>query len=275
MILVAVLLVGGSFVLAEYKNQKTKIEYTNTVVSSLENTQNSENSVNWKKILLANEQASTTVTKDLTQNKEKLSQTDMLGRDFFAKYMELRQTGIANDKASQEDLVSQVLKNGVMLASPKTYTENDIITSDDTSKEALIKYGNDAGIIFKKNSISSRNEAVIAKDAIDKDNPKILEELDPIIRSYRNILNGLLKVRAPQSMSVKHLDLINSISSLVFIVENLRKVSIDPLAGVQAIARYTPTIQQFSNAIINIKNQFILFGIKYSSSDGGSFFLPN
>ena len=254
MILVAVLLVGGAFLLAEARNKQAEIVYTSPTISTPTGLADLGNDVDWKKILLANEQASSTNTKDLTKDQEELTGTDLLGRDFFAKYMELRQMGGANDKLSQEDLVSQVLKNGVMLASPKTYTIADILIKDDSSKEAIKKYASDVEMVFKLYTISSRNEAVIAKDAVDRETPEILKEIDPIIKSYKNILSGLIKIQAPQTITKMHLDLVNSVSSLVFIAENLRKIGVDPLAGVQAIARYLATIQQFSTAFNNVKN---------------------
>ncbi len=275
MILVAIGLVGAAFFVAEYRNKRSEIVYKNNPVNVLEQDTNSQNYVDWQKILEANDIASTSKSTDLTKSKDKLNSTDLLGRDFFAKYMELRQMGYANDKASQEELVSQVIQSGVMLASPKEYSIINIKTINDDSVEAIKKYANDAGYVFKTYSISSRNEAVIAKDSFDKENPAILKELDPIIRSYKNILNGLLNVKVPQSMSKMHVDLINSVSSLVFIVEKLRISDVDPLAGVQAVARYTPTVQIFADAIINIKNKLISSNIKYGANEGGTFFIPN
>jgi hypothetical protein len=273
-ILVAIGLVGTAFFVAEYRNKKSELVFKNNPVEVIRDN-NLNNSVDWQSILEANDISTTSKSTDLTIPKEKLNSTDLLGRDFFAKYMELRQTGYANDKAGQEDLVGQVIQNGVMLASPKEYSIINIKTINDDGSEAIRKYANDAGLVFKTYSISSRNEAVIAKDALDKENPAILKELDPIIKSYKNILNGLLAVKAPQSMSKMHVDLINSVSSLVFIVEKLRVADVDPLAGVQAVARYTPTVQLFADAIINIKNKLISLGVKYTANESGTFFIPN
>ncbi len=274
MILVAIGLVGVAFFVAEYRNNRSEIVYKNNPVSIV-SPDNPKASVDWQKILEANDIASTSKSTDLTKSKDKLSSTDLLGRDFFARYMELRQMGYANDKASQEELVGQVIQSGVMLASPKEYSIINLKIINNDSVDVIRKYANDAGYVFKTYSISSRNEAVIAKDSFDKENPAILKELDPIIKSYKNILNGLLNVEVPQLMSKMHIDLINSVSSLVFIVEKLRISDVDPLAGVQAVARYTPTVQIFADAILNIKNKLTSLSLKYNDNEGGSFFIPN
>lgn len=273
-ILVAIVLVGLVFVFAEYRNKQVEITYKNEVTGLTKQDINSDNYVDWQRILEANDISSSTKTSDLN-NKEKLTSTDLLGRDFFAKYMELKQMGSINDKASQEELVGKVLESGIMLASPKEYSIVDIATINDDSTESIKKYANDAGYVFKTYSISSRNEAVITKEAIEKESPATLKELDPIIKSYKNILNGLLKVKAPQSMSKMHVDLVNSVSSLVFIVEKFRVSDVDPLAGVQAVARYTSTIQLFADAMNNIKSRLLSLNIKYNANEGGTFFIPN
>lgn len=274
-ILVAIVLVGLVFVFAEYRNKKVEITYKNEVAGLTKQDINSDNYVDWQRILEVNDISSSTKISDLNKDKEKLTSTDLLGRDFFAKYMELRQMGDVNDKASQEELVGKVLQSGIMLASPKEYSIIDITTINDDSAESIKKYANDAGYIFKIYSISSRNEAVITKEAIEKESPATLKELDPIIKSYNNILNGLLKVKVPQSMSKMHVDLVNSVSSLVFIVEKFRVSDVDPLAGVQAVARYTSTIQLFADAMNNIKSKLLSLNIKYNANEGGTFFIPN
>ncbi len=276
MILLAILIVGGFFVLAEYTNKKNQPVYTNEIVNINKNTdKNPENSADWKKVLLANENTDTKTVKDLTQKQETLTATDILGRDFFARYMEMRQMGNINDKANQDELISQVLKNGVLLANPKVYTIADVITINDDSAAAIKKYGNDIGQVFKTYTIKSRNETVIAKDAMDKGDNKILEELNPIITSYRNILNGIIRVKTPQSFSKLQLNLINSMSSLLFVVENLKKISSDPFTGVQAASKYIPSVQMYASAVNAIKDQMILQGIKYSPDEYGVFFIPN
>lgn len=274
-ILLAVLIVGVAFVFAEYRNKEAAIVYENKVESTVPEAETRDDNVDWKKILMANDISSSTKSNDLTKAKEKLTSTDLLGRDFFARYMELRQMGGANDKASQEELVGQVIKNGVTLVSPKLYSQIDIITSNDDSTEAIKKYGNDIGYVFKIFVSNSRNEMVIAKESIDKSNPEILKELDPLIKSYRNILNGLLKTSTPNSLIQTHVDLVNSISSLLFISENLKKINVDPLAGVQAVARYNATFQQLSSTLSAIKTKLNSLNIKYNNGEGGTFLIPN
>jgi hypothetical protein len=276
MIILAILLVSGAFLLAEYRNKQANLIYTNKNSVTLDTTNNLadlENTTDWKKILLENNSASSTKINDLTKTQEKLTATDVLARDFFARYMELRQMGGANDKLSQEELINQVLKNGMVLTTPKAYTSIDILTKSDNSTESIKQYGNQVGNIFKTYTVQSRNEAVIAKDAMEKEDPEILKELDPIVKSYKNILNALLKVRAPQDMAVIHMNLVNSVSSLLFMAEGFRKSIVDPLAGIQATSLVLKNMQSLNNIHTEIREKISSLGISYTSSEGGSIFI--
>ncbi len=218
---------------------------------------------------------SNTSTKSESQ-KEKLTNTDILARDFFAKYMELKQVGLAEDKESQQEMISQVLKGGLVIEKPKDYTVSNVKIITDNSKEALKKYGNDTGAIFQKYIIKdSRNEMVIEKEALDKEDFTVIKELDPIILSYKNMLSGLLKVNTPQNISNIHLDIINSLNGLIFADESLKKIELDPVSGVQGTANYLESTKKLNIAFNNLKSSLNNQGIMYTKDESGSFFISS
>ncbi|MEK7213556.1 MAG: thrombospondin type 3 repeat-containing protein [Patescibacteria group bacterium] len=292
MIFLAILLVGGAFVFAEYRNKKAKAIYSSTEIAKVDTISDDaqkqdsdgDSIPDWEEILLGTDPkdpkskavagSKNTVTKDLTKTPEKLDQIDTVSREFFARYMELRQMGLSKDKTSQEDLALKTA-SGIVLPQSKVYKTSDILIKTDISKEVVKQYGNEVGIIFKKYSIKSRNEAVIAKDAMDKENPEILKEIDPIILSYKNILNNLLKVKAPQTMSQIHLDLVNSVSSLIFVAELLKKSGIDPIAGLQGTGGYLKAMEDFNSAFNAVKSYLTFLGITYTAQEGGIIFISN
>jgi preprotein translocase subunit YajC len=129
---------------------------------------------------------------------EDLTPTDLLARDFFARYMELRQAGLSQDPQSQIEVAQQVVtKSGIILSAPKLSDASSIKVRKDDTKVSVTRYGNDVGSIFIKYPINGRNEAVIAKEAIEKENPDVLKELDPIIVTYQSILNELITTEVP------------------------------------------------------------------------------
>jgi hypothetical protein len=272
MILIAILLVGGAFVLAEYRNKQAEIVYIEPTISTSTDLQNLSDSTDWKKILLANDKNSSTTIKDLTKKNEKLTPIDMLSRNFFARYMELRQTGNIDDPASQQDLINQVLKDGIVLATPKIYKYTDILVKEDDSNEAIKQYGNDLAAVLKTYSVNSRNEGVIVKDAFDKKDMSILNELNPILNSYQKILNGVLKIPTTKSMAANHLNLVNLLSSSIFMIESYKKSVNDPMAGIQAISL---GVKNGDDSIIifdSIRKSISSHSITYLPSENGYIF---
>ena len=312
LILLAVAIVILAFVVAEFKNtQDQKVVYENVLSTTtslayeeIKELDTDEGGLkDWEEVLLGTDSKKadtdgdgtpdgkevslnrnplvkgpkdTAATNSTSIKREDLSPTDLFARDFFARYMELKQAGLSEDKYSQQELIGQVLKSGVVIGIPKTYSKKDISVITATEKDAVKKYGNNIGGIFKRNSNPAfRNEVFIAKESLEKEDPEILKELDPIINSYKKIINELLKVYTPESLSNTHLELINNMSSLLFSAEYMKKIDTDALSGLQGITRYVDTVKALSANFNSIKNSFDISGITFSPSEDGSFFTPN
>lgn len=182
--------------------------------------------------------------------------------------------GTSGDKLSQEDAVTQSINNTLTLSQPKVYTMANIAIDSNTGKDAIKTYGNKIGSIFKTHSIQSRNEAVIAKDAIDKQNERLLLELDPIIANYKKTLDGIMKTPVPNTMSQMHIDLVNSLSGVIFVDELFKKSYTDPMSGLQAAGSYIKYAENFNSAYSGIRSYLTFLGITYASEEGGTFFQP-
>lgn len=310
LILLAAVFVGGAFLLAEYRNKSVeKISYEAPLISTttaslspeLQNIDSDGDGLkDWEEILLGTNPRNSDSDGDGTSDgkeselgrnplvkgpndkaspagsrlskTEDLSPIDMAARDFFARYMELRQAGLSQDKQSQEEVIGQVLENSIVLSKPKTYELSSIKTRDDSSKDSIKRYGNEVGSIFLSYSIQSRNEAIIAREFVETENPNVLKEIDPIISSYRNILDALLKLEVPKSLAGIHLGFINGMSYSLFTAESFRKASADPLMGIQGTAGYLESAQRLFDTVRALKAIFNKEEIEYSQGEGGSFF---
>lgn len=283
MIFAAILLVGGSFVFAEYRNRQAKSIYNaqektlsasandGIDISSKDIDTDNDGSKDWEEILAGTNpndpKSKPTATKvaataDITKkdSEEKLNQIDLVSRDFFARYMELRQLGTAGDKNTQDDLAQKTVNN-IVISKPIDYKLSDIITKTDSSVGAIKEYSEQIGGIFKKHAISSRNELIIVKDAGDNENADTLKELDPIILSYKGIINDLLKVRVPESIKLMHLDLINAVNGSIFVDKSFRNYMINPIEGVQAVAYYEIVAKNLLDAVNAIKGYLKYLGL--------------
>ncbi len=276
LIVVAILLVGGAFFYAEYNNKHAKIynsQEVNVSTSTISNIQNddtdSDGSKDWEEILAGTNPSDPKskpgpvkkASSDLAQtNVEQLQPIDTISRDFFARYIELRQIGANTDEESQKELAQRTV-NGIVLAKPAQYKINEILTKSDASSDGLREYASEVGAIFKTYAIKSRDEGQIALEAAEKEDPTLLKEIDPIILSYKNIINALLKVKAPKSIAILHLDLLNGMNGALFIAQAFRNSEADPLKQVQAIAFYGEGMKNLYNALNAIKSYLKYSGI--------------
>lgn len=273
MIFIAIILVGGAFLLAEYRNRTAQTVFTKPEIHTDITSNTISNDIDWKKVLISNDLVSTSTVKDLTKKSEKLTPIDILARNFFSKYMEMNQNGTLNDASSQQELVTDIIQNGITLSKPKTYTIKDLTILNDDSKVALRYYGNAIGDIFKNNAVNARNEAVVAKEALEKKDPSILKEIDPLIENNTRALNQLIKTPVPQSLANNHLRLINAMSSVVFMDKGFRESLIDPIYALQATGLYMENSKNILEAMAMIRNSLKTNEITFLSGEGGSIFI--
>ena len=239
MILIAILLVGGAFLLAEYRNKNAEMVYTVPIVSTSTDLQNLSDSTDWKQILLANDKATTTAVKDLTKTKAQLTPTDLLARNFFAKYMAASESGIADDAQVQQDIINNVLSSDTLAPNPILYSSKDIkYIVNDPSPTAQKKYVADIINVLKNYPVAGISEPEIAKSSFDNGDVSILAQIDPKIDGYKKTLSGLFTVAVPSSLLSSHVDLVNAMSKMLYVAEGLRKSGADPLRGVQGMALY-------------------------------------
>jgi hypothetical protein len=314
LILAAAALIGGAFFVAEYRNTKDEnVVYEAPVISTstptlspeLQNRDSDSDGLkDWEEVLLGTDAHKADTDGDGTADgkettlgrnplvkgpKDKMSETassktptedltptDLLARDFFARYMELRQAGLSQDPQSQIEVAQQVVtKSGIILSAPKLSDASSIKVRKDDTKVSVTRYGNDVGSIFIKYPINGRNEAVIAKEAIEKENPDVLKELDPIIVTYQSILNELITTEVPASLVQTHVNLINGMKISLFVAQSFRKSGNDPVLGLQATSQYLEGARKLFDSFLSIREKIGLMGIEYQSGEGGIFFMTH
>ncbi len=290
MIFSAIIIVTGAFFLAEYKNKKTeKLAYSSLVATSSEEIfqnqdvdSDNDGLKDWEEVLLGTNPKDPDTDKDGTSDgkeislrrnplvkgpkdgekdvtatgdkKVELAPIDLFARNFFARYMELKQAGVSQDKESQQELANMVIQQGVVLALPKTYTMKDIQTSNNISKEYISNYVDEVNQIFLNNQNKGRDESTIAKESIEKENPEILKEIDPIIATYKRVVASLLKVKAPYNLSENHLNMVNAMSGFLFVAESLRKSDKDALVALQGASRQLDSAKALNASLTLIRS---------------------
>jgi hypothetical protein len=260
-----------------WPSTKNAVKYRNSNLEPQVATNNTNfgTSSDWQKQFI-DTKASTTFKYDPVTQKNievevPLNPTEALGRDFFTKYVELRQSGLNNDQKAVDTVATQLIKEGVAKVSqPKSYTSKDIViipvgTTVDATKlyaENLVK--------ILKSWMPVKNEAEIAMEAFEKGDMDLLKGIDPIILGYKTALTKLLATPVVQPLAESHLDLINAISLQAFNAKGLRNSDEDPLTGLAAISLEIKSLEAIATAIGKMQSHFASSGIVFNLPISGS-----
>ena len=197
--------------------------------------------------------------------------TDQFGREFFTQYMTQRQSG-ADDTQLSSGLADQMLSSNTLAAvKPKVYSTQDIHISSDTSVDGAKKYLDALGAAFKLYTFP-QDELQVAQDSLTNNNPDELKIVDQIAAVYKTILNSMISMPVPQTFAQMHLQLLNGISSKIFIAESLKKGSADPLYALMGTDLYLDTMKSIYDAENQIRSIGANLKISFAPDEPGNVF---
>ena len=201
-----------------------------------------------------------------------LTLTDALGQTFFTNFAKLKQANLTTDDQSVQSVIEQTINNTVAAAStPKTYSTLDIIISPITSPTSIHAYGNAVALAFTNNA--PRMDAMtIASRAMDTNDMTILKQIDPVIASYDKMIKAILAIPAPRVFSSGHVDLVNSLSLLLYVAKGLRNVDTDPMQTLVAVGGYQPAQVALRDALFTMRDYFNTNNVSFINTEPGSFF---
>lgn len=246
------------------RKQDTK-SLTSTPQATNENIIPIASSTNWQKDFYT-VSSSTTAYKTIDSpttsvDTEPLSNTDIMGREFFVAYTQLQQAGKTNDNTAVSSVANQVIANAAArLPTPKTYRLSDLNISNSSDLAALQKYATTLSNILQ-NEMPKQNEVNIVSNAVDSGDMTILKQLDPVISSYKVSLHDLLAMPVPQSLSSYHLRLVNGVNLQLFSTQSFTTMSTDPVSSLSAIDMETQALNQTSGAIDDLRALLIASGV--------------
>lgn len=253
---------------AQSSPKKISITPSNTPIQNVTNS-------DWKKDFFTGSVTTKSAeAKNPTKNEPEkpLTLTDKLGREFFTRYVELKQSNLTDDQKSVQEAMNNTLAEAVDTASkPKIYTLSNIISNKDSSSNAIKIYANEVSKVFISYWPDS-DPVQITNDVLEKDNMALLSKIDPIIVSYGKIVNKFLTISVPKTLASDHLNLINSISSLLYVSQGMRSLSSDPMRAIVALNEYPSAMNNMKESLINIKNYLRLSNINFSESEPGNIF---
>lgn len=270
-----ILVFGTSVLVNGWPSTKKQVSYNNfsekTIVvanDAVADTSEQE----WQKNFFNDTQVNTKGAKDVQQAKvsEKLTPTDLFGRNFFTKYTELRQSGLSDNANAIESVANELINQSLGgIKGANLYTLKDINTTYKSDIETTKKYAEDLMLVLSK-WMPAVNEVEIVTNALESGDMDLLKQIDPIIVGYKNAVNKLKAMTVPDVLALPHLDLINGISMQIFNAESLRNADKDPLTSLAAVSMEVKSLETIANAIGRMQTIFANTGITFVTPQSGS-----
>lgn len=267
------LIISGLFVTATaiavygFPQTKNQVTYKNESVKPIVNVKNEQNykEEEWQKSFFDQKDSiDTKKAKEIvTENKNKpLTPPELLGRNFFTKFTELKQAGLINDANAIQSVTNQLITESLnSIPDTKIYTLRDINSIPNSADIQNTKKYAEGLINILSGWLPEKNEVEIAKTALENEDFDQLKQLDPIINNYKRVLNSLQKLPVPEKYAVKHLSLVNGLSMQVYNASAIRNVDKDALTALTGIGNELVTLKKLSDTIEDLQKTFNAEGI--------------
>ncbi len=208
---------------------------------------------------------------------ENLTDTEQFSRNFFAKFIELKQANLSGDKASQQDLINELLYSvEVNSASiPVEMYKKSSVKSIPDSELSFQIYGNILAQIYIKyqneyiknpfpNVMNSENDVIAFSSAAKN-----------AISIYSRMERDVLAVTVPESLVSSHVDFLNNLYENRQSMVKLSALDKDPLKALTAM-KNQGAITEKQNGILNeIAKKLFSKNISFKTTDAGFFWYKN
>lgn len=163
--------------------------------------------------------------------------TDIVTESLMSNYLALKRSGKL-DSESVKKLLDQTLDLTNKLEGESVLDTNLNIVPDN-GKQSIIDYGENLGNIIKNNRpVKIKNELEIISSSLNSNDPLKIKELDSVIVIYEKIANELTKMTVPKTFVEAHLDMVNSVKTIIMALRGAEIVFSDPVKGLMAIQSY-------------------------------------
>lgn len=187
---------------------------------------------------------------------EKLTETEKFSRELFATIAAASQNG-AVDQATIDQLGAS-LSEKIQNAPPrKVFLISEVKIINDDSTQAFKNYNNDLKKIYSKYStVKDTILDVLQEFMVDENNVDVdaLKKLDPIVGQTKKIIEALIKTNVPKSISVLHLNVINSLERVVENTSDIRLYDTDTIVALGGITKYQENSTQLESALNSLAN---------------------
>lgn len=179
------------------------------------------------------------------------------------------------DNAEPAEILSGLSTDLARHTLDEGYTPSDIIVSGEDSELTRKAYGNRVAIVAFDNAPppGTKSELEVLNSALLRDDPSILAELDPTIKSYEGMIADMLASPVPPSLVREHLSLINVYQALMNDIKAFQGTFDDALPAMARFRRYQADVEALYTALAMLYQKLHQEGIQWNENDPASKFI--
>lgn len=200
-----------------------------------------------------------------------LTETDKFAQNLFGKYLSLKkdsQEGLDNE--DKNSLIASVVEDSLYNEIDNKYAVSILNITDDNSKTALKKYGNDFISITELYSQDlNQDELVVFERMLGTESKEDAMYLKKSSEAYNKAISKLIEIKTPNDLAFVHLDIINSYNIISNALNDMSLVFDDPLRGMNGFAVYIAVIDAQIDLFKEVKNYFIGNEIIFNANESG------
>lgn len=181
--------------------------------------------------------------------------TDRLGRELLVSYA-LAQKTIGNKTMSESDAktLSGILADKAMVDTTiKQYTKKDL-KNVPSSNSALATYQKELSKLLADFAVKNTlNEVKVVAEAVEKNDNTKLASLTTTAKSLEKLVNSLLVMKTPETVTEFHLFLIQNYTLIHSGVKDMQQIVDDPVVGMRGIAKYRQGMNALNVLVSKLK----------------------
>ena len=173
----------------------------------------------------------------VTDDSQKISDNELLSRQFFATLISLQQSGQL-DEGTIKSINESLGKNAIAVNLADIYTQSMLKIKDDS--EASIKNYDDAlnSLIKKYSNSNIGDELTMIIQGLQNKDASALYAASTIGEAYRSFGKDMMNIPVPKSLAETHLSAVNNYEKVGQSIIGLSQMLNDPMLAMKGLINY-------------------------------------
>ena len=117
-------------------------------------------------------------------------------------------------------------------------------------------YADTLNNVFKDTDLVLGVMEILQKFILDENNvdTSVLAGLDPTIEQFNQVIEGMLKMSVPESLSTLHLELLNELQKMLEDLNGIQLYETDSIVALSAISQYKTNVTSLQSTVQNLSD---------------------